>query len=88
MARGQDSRNHPNRKVSKNMFPFGGGEEHGYVEPDDFPRKEKIGVRRTSIDTGAQAWLDSPDNAPYINAEIYTFSPETLKEFGLDKDKD
>lgn len=33
----------------------------------------------------AQAWLDSPDNAPYINAEIYTFSPETLKEFGLDQ---
>lgn len=41
MARGQDTRNHPNRGVSKNMFPFGGGEEHGYVEPDNFPRKEK-----------------------------------------------
>jgi hypothetical protein len=30
--------------------------------------------------------MDDPSKAPYLNTEVATFSPETLKEFGLDKE--
>jgi hypothetical protein len=34
----------------------------------------------------AHEWMDDPSKAPYLDAEVATFSPETLKEFGLDKE--
>ena len=33
----------------------------------------------------AREWMDDPSKAPYLNTEVATFSPETLKEFGLDQ---
>lgn len=69
MARGQDSRNHPNRGVGAGSYW------------DNLVRGSLI----NPIQAQAQAWLDSPDNAPYIKNDVATFSPETLKEFGLDQ---
>ena len=33
----------------------------------------------------AMAWMNDPDNAPYINHTPAVFSPEVISEFGLDK---
>jgi hypothetical protein len=58
MARGKDTRNHPNRGVSKNMFPFGGGEEHGYVAPDNFQPTPK---RRNARDNAPAGGIQRPE---------------------------
>ena len=57
MARGEDTRKHPNRGVSRENF----------------------------MSDEAQGWMDDPSKAPYINAKVATFSPEILKEFGIDQ---
>lgn len=31
----------------------------------------------------ANAWMNDPDNAPYLNRTPATFSPEVMAEFGL-----
>lgn len=72
MARGEDTSKHPNRGVGAGSYW------------DNLLKGSLI----NPIQAQSQAWLDSPDNAPYLNTEVATFSPETLKEFGLDKDKD
>lgn len=80
MARGEDTSKHPNRQVGRGSIPPMSDEQrkrmYGGIKPN-FP-----------VQGVAQEWMDDPSKAPYLNEEVATFSPETLKEFGLDKDKD
>ena len=69
MARGEDTSKHPARRV----------------DWDSMVQGLLISPLRAQKDTSAQDWMDDPSKAPYINRTPATFSPETLKEFGLDQ---
>ena len=56
------------------------------VDWDSVVQRLLISPLRAQNDTSAQDWMDDPSKAPYINRTPATFSPETLKEFGLDND--
>ena len=76
MARGESTEHHPNRKVSRENFMSG--------PPAGWTMNNMVkGLVGQSDD--AQGWMDDPSKAPYINRTPATFSPETLKEFGIDQ---
>ena len=87
MARGEDTSKHPNRSVGKNMFPFGGGEEHGYVVPDNFQPTPKIGTRRMpKAKSGDQ--YPSQQGAQRIGEELWSLvAPDMDLESALSKRK-
>ena len=70
MPRRDDTSKHPARRV----------------DWDSVVQRLLISPLRAQNDTSAQDWMDDPSKAPYINRTPATFSPETLKEFGLDND--
>lgn len=79
MPKGKDTSKHPNRQVGMSQELM--NRLYGDIKPN-FPL-------RAQKDTSAQDWMDDPSKAPYIHHTPATFSPETLKEFGLDeKDED
>ena len=41
--------------------------------------------RENFMSDETQGWMDDPSKAPYINAKVATFSPEILKEFGVNQ---
>lgn len=69
MPRGEDTSKRPERRV----------------DWDSMVQGLLISPLRSIEDTTFEDWMDDPAKAPYLNHTPATFSPETLKEFGLDE---